>query len=131
MKFISHFVVNDIQNGFFHSITRSLFGQHTCVWLNWYQNQQLVLFFGIKSMKVNNIYDLMHTDGWHSTEVANSDITCSYRLTKQETIIIMNDYDFGNLHYLWDSYIIKYDLNKFDTNVYNSPYYTIWNVCKL
>ena len=59
------------------------------------------------------------------TEVANSDIINSYRLSKQGTILIMDDYDFPNLHNIWDSYVIKYNLKKLDINVYNSPHHDI------
>jgi predicted O-methyltransferase YrrM len=74
---------------------------------------------------INDNYDLIHIDGGHSTEVADSDIINSYRLSKQGTILIMDDYDFNNLHNLWDSYIIKYNLKKIDINVYNSPHHDI------
>lgn len=74
---------------------------------------------------VNEIYDLIHIDGGNSTEVADSDIINSYRLSKQGTILIMDDYDFSNLHNLWDSYIIKYNLKKLHINVYNSPHHDI------
>jgi len=74
---------------------------------------------------VNDIYDLIHIDGGHSTEVANSDIINSYGLSKQGTILIMDDYDFPNLHNLWNGYIIKYDLKILDINVYNSPHHDI------
>jgi predicted O-methyltransferase YrrM len=58
----------------------------------------------------NGLYDLIHIDGGHSTEVAESDIINSYRLSKQGTLLIMDDYDFYNLHNLWDNYIEKYNL---------------------
>jgi predicted O-methyltransferase YrrM len=74
---------------------------------------------------VNDIYDLIHIDGGHTTEVASSDIINTYRLSKKGTIIIMDDYDFPNLHNLWDSYIIKYNLKNLDINVYNSPHHDI------
>jgi predicted O-methyltransferase YrrM len=74
---------------------------------------------------VNNAYDLIHIDGGHSTEVAESDIINSYRLSKQGTILIMDDYDFTNLHVLWDSYIIKYNLKNLHINVYDSPHHDI------
>jgi predicted O-methyltransferase YrrM len=74
---------------------------------------------------INNIYDLIHIDGGHSSEVAISDIRNAYRLSKQGTIIIMDDYDFPNLHNLWDSYIIQYNLKKLHINVYNSPHHDI------
>lgn len=74
---------------------------------------------------INDNYDLIHIDGGHSTEVADSDIINSYRLSKQGTILIMDDYDFPNLHNIWDSYIVKYNLKNIDINVYNSPHHDI------
>jgi len=74
---------------------------------------------------VNDKYDLIHIDGGHSTEVANSDIIHSYRLSTPGTILIMDDYDFSNLHNLWDSYIIKYNLKQLHINVYESPHHDI------
>ena len=57
---------------------------------------------------VNYNYDLIHIDGGHSAEVANSNIINSYRLSKKGTILIMEDYDFPILSKLWDNYIVKY-----------------------
>jgi lipopolysaccharide biosynthesis glycosyltransferase len=74
---------------------------------------------------VNDIYDLIHIDGGHSTEVADSDIINSYRLSKKGTILIMDDYDFTNLHNLWDSYIIKYNLKILDIGVYITSHHDI------
>ena len=74
---------------------------------------------------VTDKYDLIHIDGGHSSEVADNDIINSYRLSKQGTILIMDDYDFPNLHNIWDSYIVKYNLKKLDINVYNSPHHDI------
>jgi predicted O-methyltransferase YrrM len=74
---------------------------------------------------VNTIYDLIHIDGGHSTEVATSDIINSYRLSRQGTILIMDDYNFPNLHNLWDNYVIKYNLKNLHINVYNSPHHDI------
>ena len=74
---------------------------------------------------INDNYDLIHIDGGHSTEVADSDIINSYRLSKKGTLLIMDDYDFPNLHNIWDSYIVKYNLKKLDINVYNSPHHDI------
>jgi predicted O-methyltransferase YrrM len=50
---------------------------------------------------INDKYDLIHIDGGHSTAVANSDIINSYRLSKQGTILIMDDYDVPNLHNIY------------------------------
>jgi predicted O-methyltransferase YrrM len=74
---------------------------------------------------VYDVYDLIHIDGGHATEVANSDILNSYRLSKQGTILIMDDYDFDNLYRLWNIYIEKYKLKPLDINVYSCPHHDI------
>jgi len=74
---------------------------------------------------INDNYDLIHIDGGHSTEVANSDIINSYRLSKPGTILIMDDYDLPNLHNIWDSYIVKYKLKNLDISYYRSPHHDI------
>lgn len=67
---------------------------------------------------INDIYDLIHIDGGHSVEIANSDIVNSLRLSKEKTILIMDDYDFGHLYNLWNFYIIKYNLKPLKINLY-------------
>uniref|UniRef100_A0A6C0E387 Methyltransferase domain-containing protein n=1 Tax=viral metagenome TaxID=1070528 RepID=A0A6C0E387_9ZZZZ len=90
----------------------------------------IVIGDSTKTLKnISDIYDLIHIDGGHSTEVANSDIINSYRLSKQGTILIMDDYDFRNLHEIWDSYIIKYNLKSLNIHTYNSPHHDIKYVC--
>lgn len=76
-------------------------------------------------LNVNETYDLIHIDGGHSTEVAESDIVNSIRLSKKGTVLIMDDYDFPNLHELWNKYINSYGLNCLDIIVYNSPHHDI------
>jgi hypothetical protein len=78
----------------------------------------------------NKSYDLIHIDGGHSTEVATSDIINSYRLSKHGTVLIMDDYDFHNLHELWNIYIIRYGLKPLNINVYDSPHHDIKFVVK-
>lgn len=74
---------------------------------------------------INEIYDLIHIDGGHATEVAESDILNSYRLSRPGTILIMDDYDFPNLHSLWESYIKKYNLKPLHIKLYDSPHHDI------
>ncbi len=75
--------------------------------------------------KVNDMYDLIHIDGGHLSEVANSDVINSYRMCKNGTILIMDDYNFPNLHTLWDGYIAKYKLKNLDIHIYPSPHHDI------
>jgi len=73
---------------------------------------------------VNDIFDLIHIDGGHRDEIAESDIIQSYRLSKEGTILIMDDYDFTNLHTLWDKYVEEYKLKKLN-DIYESRYHDI------
>ena len=73
----------------------------------------------------NGLYDLIHIDGGHSTDVAESDIINSYRLSKQGTLLIMDDYDFHNLHHLWDNYIVKFNLKTPEMILFHSPHHDI------
>ena len=86
----------------------------------------LIIGDSTKTLKlVNNTYDLIHIDGGHTTEVATSDIKNSYRLSKKGTILIMDDYDFDNLHKLWDNFVLKYNLKKLDIQLYYSLHHDI------
>ena len=80
--------------------------------------------------KINDFYDLIHIDGGHETFVAESDITNSYRLSKNGTILIMDDYDYHPLHQLWDNYIDKYKIKPLNISLYDSPHHDIKYVIK-
>jgi predicted O-methyltransferase YrrM len=81
----------------------------------------IIIGDSMETLQTNNdMYDLIHIDGGHTTEVADSDIVNSYRLSKQGTILIMDDYDFNTLHKLWDDYIVKYKLSSLNIRVYNT-----------
>lgn len=69
-------------------------------------------------------YDLIHIDGGHSDYVAENDIINSYRMAKQGSIIIMDDYNDNNLKVLWDKYIIQYNLKSID-RIYETIYHDI------
>jgi predicted O-methyltransferase YrrM len=87
---------------------------------------QLIIGDSIKTLKnIDDRFDIIHIDGGHSTEVAESDIIQSHRLSLPGSILIMNDYDFGNLHELWDRYIYIYHLKELDIQLYNSPHHDI------
>jgi predicted O-methyltransferase YrrM len=79
---------------------------------------------------INDVYDLIHIDGGHSNDVAESDIINSFRLSKQKTILIMDDYNFSNLNALWKRFIITLNLKSLNINVYNTPHHDIKYVVK-
>lgn len=75
--------------------------------------------------QTNSHYDLIHIDGGHSTDIAESDILNAFRLSKESTILIMDDYDFPNLYELWNKYIQMYDLKNLNIHIYDSPHHSI------
>ena len=80
--------------------------------------------------KIKSYYDLIHIDGGHDDFCATNDIMNSYNLSKSGTILIMDDYNFVNLHNIWDKYIEIYNLKDLDINIYNNPYHDIKIVLK-
>ncbi len=111
-----------------HSYTRPCFNK-----LKETFGERIEIFFGDSTLTVpefisNNPtkkFDLIHIDGGHSVEVATTDIISSLKLSRKGTILIMDDYDFSNLHTLWDHYIDRYHLKKLDIFVYDSPHHDV------
>ena len=67
---------------------------------------------------VDDTYDLIHIDGGHSVDVAENDIINSYRMSKQGTVIIMDDYNMQHLFDLWNKYINKWNLKPVDIELH-------------
>jgi len=76
-------------------------------------------------------YDLIHIDGGHSIEVASSDVIQSYRMSRHGTILIMDDYDFIDLHEMWDKFITQYNLKQLNISVYDTVHHDAKFVCKI
>ena len=70
-------------------------------------------------------YDLIHIDGGHSAEIGNSDMLQSYRLSRQGTVLILDDTDIHHLVVLWEGYINKWGLLELDTFKYKTPHHDI------
>jgi predicted O-methyltransferase YrrM len=62
--------------------------------------------------EINQPFDLIHIDGGHTVKVATNDIEESLRLSKNNTILIFDDYDNKKLKELWDNYTENYKLKK-------------------
>ena len=75
--------------------------------------------------KIHATYDLIHIDGGLSNETVFHDITNSYRLSRERTIIIMNDYNFDNVHEIWDNKVQQYGLKEVNMRLYVSPHHNI------
>ena len=67
---------------------------------------------------IHDIYDLIHIDGSKSCEIVTSDIINSYRLSRQGTVIIFNDYNFHHLSESWNTFANLYNLRKLNTTLY-------------
>jgi predicted O-methyltransferase YrrM len=64
-------------------------------------------------------YNLIHIDGCRHASVAKSDIIQSYRLSKKETILVMDDYNFAHLKIIWDESASRYNLQNLSTLLYD------------
>ena len=70
---------------------------------------------------LDECYDVIHIDGDHENAVAESDILYSYRASLPGTIFIMDDYNFDNLHGLWDKYVHIFRLQPLNIHLYETP----------
>lgn len=59
---------------------------------------------------ITETFDLIHIDGGHSDELVINDIEHSYRVAHNQTILLMDDYEFPNIQELWNKYINEYNL---------------------
>jgi tetratricopeptide (TPR) repeat protein len=58
-------------------------------------------------------YDFIHIDGSHHYYDVFSDSLYSIQLSKKNTILIMDDYDQGHIHKIWDMVIQHYNLQSY------------------
>lgn len=75
--------------------------------------------------KISDTFDIIHIDGGHQVHVAEKDIQNSYKLSKTGTILIFDDYDFNNLHSLWNYYIKAFELKYCNIQTNNTPFHDI------
>ena len=69
---------------------------------------------------LNKHFELIHINDGDSTDLVESFIINSYKLSKQGTIMIMDQYDLPNLKTLWDQYIDQYDLKLVNVSIYDT-----------
>lgn len=90
---------------------------------------RITIIFGDSTKTLQDMtdttFDVIHIDGGHSVAVAESDIKHAYRMSKDRTILIMDDYDFPDLHTLWDRYVMTYNLKPLDIVVDPCPQHSI------
>ena len=64
-------------------------------------------------VKCGRKYDMIHIDGGHGIQTVFNDIQNSLKLSKPNTVIIMDDYDFPLIKFVWDLFISYYKLEKY------------------
>lgn len=72
-------------------------------------------------------FDLIHIDGGHTDECVNNDIAWSFKFSKTGTVIIMDDYDFGNIHKCWNEFMEKHSdsFKEVDIQLRKTPYHDV------
>ena len=58
----------------------------------------------LADMALPNKFDMIHVDGGHNTFLTSNDIINAHRLVKPGGVIVLDDYDFEELHRVWDMY---------------------------
>lgn len=114
----------------------------TCVDINWHRytlpcyeqikrdfGDRIQLLVGDSRLVVPTIddkFDLIHIDGGHSLDIAESDITNTNKLLMNNSVIIMDDVNMNdNNHYLanlWKNYIKIYDYKEPSFEVYKNDH---------
>jgi predicted O-methyltransferase YrrM len=79
---------------------------------------------------LNEAYDVIHIDGSHTIQVAEKDITECYRLSKNGTVLILNEYDVVELHSLWDDFVKQHNLQEMVIYLYKTIFQDIKYVVK-
>lgn len=69
---------------------------------------------------IDRTFDLIHVDGGHTDPVVNNDCIHTVRLSKPGTIIVMDDYDFANIHRIWDATCKTHNLQPISSHIFNT-----------
>jgi len=75
--------------------------------------------------KLTLLFDLIHIDGAHIESIAQEDIINSYYLSKNDAIIIMDDYDINCLNTLWNDFSCKFNFKDVSFPIFENKYQSI------
>jgi hypothetical protein len=67
-------------------------------------------------------YDIYHIDGCHITHIADSDFRLCHQHSKNNSILIFDDYLFPNLNKLWNTYTKEEIIHSFDLQQSNHSF---------
>jgi len=68
-----------------------------------------------KLIKQNRHYDLIHIDGGHGVSTVFHDIQNSIKLSKENTLFIMDDYNEPHINELWDISVDYFKLQLYES----------------
>jgi predicted O-methyltransferase YrrM len=80
---------------------------------------------------LNKKYDFIHIDGGHDSFTCLNDTINSYHLSKNNTILLMDDYELPEITKIWDFYIDAYNLQGVNTTLCVTPYHRANRVVKI
>ena len=75
--------------------------------------------------KLTNLYDLIHIDGAHIESIANEDIINSCYISKNNAILIFDDYDIPVLHNLWNRFSGIFNFKDINFTIFKNKYQSI------
>ena len=86
----------------------------------------------LKEYEDKQKFDLIHIDGGHKLEVAESDIQNCLRFSHEKTLLIIDDSDNGDIKFLIDKYIKKIfikEINYDELNLKKNNSHRIFKYC--
>ena len=62
---------------------------------------EVVKHFGNSTL----VFDFIHVDGGHTSEIATIDMRNAYRYARNDCIVVLDDTEYSHLKKIWNSYI--------------------------
>lgn len=68
------------------------------------------------------LYDMIHIDGGHSLKTFFHDVQNSIKISKKNTVLVIDDYDFQYINLMWNIFTDYYKMKKYRENKTQSIY---------
>jgi len=73
-------------------------------------------------------FDLIHIDGGHETATVENDFTCTQELLTKDGVVVFDDYNFGNIRTVIDSYVEKGVISEYTEDVVKTDLHFIYKL---
>jgi predicted O-methyltransferase YrrM len=73
-------------------------------------------------------FDLIHIDGGHETATVENDFTCTQELLTKDGVVVFDDYNFGNIRTVIDSYVDKGVISEYTEDVVKTDLHFIYKL---